>query len=96
MRTLYRASRVRSFSPFGEGDWVLVDDRHVERVGAGKPPAAERVVDLAGTTIMPGFVDAHVHLSGTGMPQEGLDLSEATSREEMLGLVRDHLGESSC
>ena len=35
------------------GEWVLVDDRHVERVGAGEPPGADRVVDLAGTTIAP-------------------------------------------
>jgi predicted amidohydrolase YtcJ len=89
MRTLYRASRVHTFSLFGEGEWVLVDDRHVERVGTGDPPAADRVVELPGTTIIPGFVDAHVHLSGTGMAGEGLDLSGCRSREELLALVRE-------
>ena len=33
----------------------------------GGPPGADRVVDLPGATIMPGFVDAHVHLTATGV-----------------------------
>ncbi|HWC32148.1 MAG TPA: N-acetylglucosamine-6-phosphate deacetylase, partial [Actinomycetota bacterium] len=61
MKTLYRASRVRTLSLLGQGDWVLVDGRHVERVGTGDPPAADEVVDLPETTIVPGFIDAHVH-----------------------------------
>ncbi|MGH2684596.1 MAG: amidohydrolase family protein, partial [Actinomycetota bacterium] len=67
-----------------------MDERHVERVGSGEPPPADRVVDLPDTTILPGFVDAHVHLSGTGMAIAGLDLSGARSREEAMSLVRAH------
>jgi predicted amidohydrolase YtcJ len=76
-----------------EGEWVLIDERHVERVGIGDPPPADRTVDLPGTTILPGFVDAHVHLSGTGMAMSGLDLSSARSREEALERVRTQSGE---
>ena len=74
---------------------MLVDERHVERVGSGDPPPADRTVDLPGTTIFPGFVDAHVHLSGTGMALNGLDLSAATSRDEALARTRDHAAASS-
>jgi predicted amidohydrolase YtcJ len=91
VKTLYRASRVRSLSIHGEGEWVLVDERHVERVGAGDPPGADRVVDLPGVTILPGFVDAHVHLSGTGLAMTGLDLSAASSKEQLLSVARDHV-----
>lgn len=69
---------------------MLVDDRHVERVGSGDLPPADRVVDLPGTTVIPGFVDAHVHLSGTGMSQDGPDISAAGSREQLLALIREH------
>ena len=93
MKTLYRASRVHTLSVHGEGEWVLVDERHVERVGAGDPPGSDRVVDLPGATIMPGFVDAHVHLSGTGTAVDGLDLSGARSRDELLAEVRAYAAE---
>ena len=92
MTTLYRASRVHTLSSIGGGEWVLVDERHVQRVGSGDPPAADRTVELPGTTILPGFIDAHVHLSGTGLALDGLDLSGAGSREELLAAASEHLG----
>jgi len=95
VRTLFRASLVRTFSLLDEGAWVLVDERHVERVGIGDPPAADRVVDLPGATILPGFVDAHVHLSGTGLAMDGLDLSQVRSREEALTRTRTRAEEAS-
>jgi predicted amidohydrolase YtcJ len=95
MRTLYRASRVHTLSPLGGGEWVLVDGRHVERVGAGEPPQADRLVELPGTTILPGFIDAHAHLSGTGLSLQGLDLSAAESRDGALATAREHLAAHS-
>jgi predicted amidohydrolase YtcJ len=92
VKTLYRATRVRTMTFPPEGEWVLVDDRHVERVGVGEPPPADRIVDLPGTTILPGFVDAHVHLSGTGMAMAGPDLSDAGSRQEALERIRAEPG----
>ena len=41
MKTLYRAARVYPFAHRATGEWVLVDGRHVERVGSGEPPAAD-------------------------------------------------------
>ncbi len=73
------------------GEWVLVDERHVERVGIGEPPAADRVVDLPGTTILPGFIDAHVHLTGTGLSGVGIPIERARSAGELLGLVAEEL-----
>ncbi len=89
MRTLYRASLVHTLSHPTQGEWLLVDERHVERVGVGEPPQADRVVDLPGTTIVPGFIDAHVHLTGTGLHEYGAPIAAATSREEFLGMLRD-------
>ena len=70
---------------------MLVDDRHVERVGSGEPPGSDRVVDLPGTTIMPGFIDTHVHLSGTTLSSIGIPIDRARSGEELLGLVAEEL-----
>ncbi len=90
MKTLYRASHVHTLSAIAGGEWVLVDDRHIERVGTGDPPAADRVVDVPGTTILPGFIDAHVHLSGTGLLLGGLDLSSVGSRDELITAATEH------
>src|SRR5438093_8164899 len=89
MRTLYRAARVRTFSHPAEGEWLLVDGRHVQRVGSGEPPGADRIVDLPGTTIIPGFIDAHVHLTGTGLHHAGPDLSTVRSRAELSRMLSE-------
>jgi predicted amidohydrolase YtcJ len=95
VKTLYRASNVRTLAFPPDGGWILVDDRHVERVGAGDPPPADRIVEVPGTTIFPGFVDAHVHLSGTGVLLNGLDLSEARSRQDLLARTRERAAGTS-
>lgn len=91
MRTLYLATRVETLTYPAVGEWLLVDDRHVERVGVGDPPRADRVVDLPGATILPGFVDAHVHLVGTTLSSIGIPLERARSGQELLGLVAEEL-----
>lgn len=87
MRTLYRASRVYTLSYPPSGEWLLVDGRHVERVGAGEPPTADRVVDLPGAAILPGFVDAHVHLTGTGIHHAHPQVGAAATVEELLSVL---------
>src|SRR4029078_13201730 len=65
VKTLYRVSGVRTLSRPAEGEWILVDGRHVERVGIGEPPGADRTVELPGTVVLPGVIDRHVPLTGT-------------------------------
>jgi predicted amidohydrolase YtcJ len=91
MHTLYRARRVYTLTHPSTGEWVLVDGRHVERVGTGDPPRADRVVDLPGATILPGFIDAHVHLTGTTLSSIGIPIERARSAQELLGLVAEEL-----
>ncbi|HSL12177.1 MAG TPA: amidohydrolase family protein [Actinomycetota bacterium] len=88
MRTLYRARRVVPLGAARPGGWVLVDGRHVQRVGSGEPPSADRVVELPGTTILPGFVDTHVHLTSTGLSLANDDVASAGSREALLTIAR--------
>jgi predicted amidohydrolase YtcJ len=88
VRTLYRASLVRTLGGGPDGTWLLVDDRHVQRVGSGDPPVADRTVDLPGATIVPGFIDAHVHLTGTGLSLHEADTAATRSGNELLALAR--------
>jgi predicted amidohydrolase YtcJ len=88
VRTLYRASRVRTFGHPPAGEWILIDGRHVQRVGVGDPPAADRIVELPGATILPGFIDSHVHLTSTGSALANEDVARATSKAELLAIAR--------
>src|ERR1700729_3513654 len=42
---------------------VLVDGERITAVGAAVPhPAGARLIDLGDSTLLPGLIDAHVHL----------------------------------
>jgi predicted amidohydrolase YtcJ len=49
--------------------------------------SADEHVNLAGAVITPGFVDAHVHATSTGLTLAGLDLTRANSLTEALSLI---------
>jgi len=42
---------------------VVVSEGKIQSVGAGNVPAGATVIDLGDATLLPGFIDAHVHLS---------------------------------
>jgi predicted amidohydrolase YtcJ len=51
---------------------------------------AERVLDLGGRLVAPAFVDAHVHLSQTGIAAFSVDLSGTASLAEALDALATH------
>ena len=96
MRTLYRAAAVHPGTDVatgpGEGvaDAVLVDGDRVAWVGraaALDADAAERTVHLPGTQLAPAFVDAHAHVTETGLLLRGADLRDARTVTEILDRV---------
>jgi predicted amidohydrolase YtcJ len=50
-------------------------------------PPAKRVIDLRGKTVVPGFIDAHVHLLAVGRRKREVDLSGVTEYEELIRRV---------
>ncbi|GAA1856215.1 amidohydrolase [Myceligenerans crystallogenes] len=76
---LYRGGSVHSAAdPFAEA--ILVDDGVVAWLGAddtadGLAARADRVIDLDGALVTPGFVDSHVHVLETGLALAAVDLS---------------------
>lgn len=53
-----------------------------------------RVVDLKGATVLPGFADAHQHLSGVGFREMTLNLEDTTSLEDFLAKVKARVDQS--
>jgi len=64
--------------------WVLVEGDRIADVGSDAPSRTPDV-DLAGATVVPGFVDAHTHGGGGASFDSG-------SAEDAAAAVRAHLG----
>ncbi len=52
--------------------WLLARDKKIVLIGTGNPPTldADQTIDAAGLTLLPGFIDVHVH---GGMGHEMMD-----------------------
>ncbi len=50
-----------------------------------------KVLDLDGKTVLPGFIDTHVHLDDFGLTLRTLNLEEATSVEEVRSLLMERV-----
>ncbi|MEM3616628.1 MAG: amidohydrolase [Candidatus Bathyarchaeia archaeon] len=49
-----------------------------------------KVLDARGKTVVPGFVDCHVHMTGFGQHLQTLDLRNVSSIEEMKRKIREY------
>jgi len=48
--------------------WVVIEDQRIKEIGQGKPgvlPAGAEVIDCHGQTLLPGLIDAHVHMGSS-------------------------------
>lgn len=71
---------------------VIDDDGRVrETVASGgeRPSDVDFAVDGEGRVMLPGFIDAHVHVMGIGFAQMTLDLSATRSLEEALAAIAE-------
>ena len=67
---------------------VLVQGERITAVGAGVAvPAGATVIDLTGFTVLPGFIDAHVHLAGRTIGDGDWQHSLLTNSPAQLALI---------
>jgi predicted amidohydrolase YtcJ len=79
-------------SAFSRAEAAAVRDGRVLAVGQDRDildlvGSSTRTVDLAGGTLMPGLNDSHLHLQWYGLSRTGIDLSAATTLEQVRALV---------
>ena len=78
-------------SPILQADTVLIKDGKIELVGNVNPTDlhdCEVVIDAAGATLIPGFIDSHVHIT----------FGDFTPRQNTLGYLKSYLhgGTTTC
>jgi predicted amidohydrolase YtcJ len=77
-------------------DAVVVDNGRILAVGTRHELSLQfghrvtRTLDVAGATVVPGFVDSHLHVAGVGEQALCLDLSGVRSRQEMLERIEQY------
>lgn len=88
---IYSAAAVHTLDPaHPKARSVRVAGGRITHVLDGDPPAelTGRRVSLPGAAILPGLVDAHLHLRGLGATAREVDLRGTTSPEEVAARVR--------
>lgn len=70
-------------SGFKENMTILVNNGEIKQIGKAseiKATAGYAILDIAGKYVMPGLINAHVHLFGSGKPMKALSGGKAQKR----------------
>jgi predicted amidohydrolase YtcJ len=75
-----------------DADALLIRDGLIAAMGPearlrGGMGSGVRIIDLRGGTVLPGFIDTHVHLAETGLLRQGVDVSPAGTVAEVLEIL---------
>jgi predicted amidohydrolase YtcJ len=74
--------------------WIAIDEGVISATGEDEPPQGRQNVTIDGV-VLPGMIDAHVHLTTTGMYRRGLDLRECRSVDQLLQRVGRFVADSN-
>ncbi|HYB77695.1 MAG TPA: amidohydrolase [Thermoplasmata archaeon] len=90
--TLWTNARVFSGSRYAEA--LLIDQGAVVAIGTETEvrraaPTGTNVVSLHGRLVLPGLIDAHLHLGDLARYREGLDVSAVVDLEDLLSKLRN-------
>ncbi|MBN1315154.1 MAG: amidohydrolase [Anaerolineales bacterium] len=75
---------------------VAISGDRIQAVGSDEEMAGligeqTHVLDLGGRTLLPGFIDTHVHFIQTGLGLQGPDLAECKTVDEILQTIAQQL-----
>jgi len=71
----------------GPGEVLVEDDRIVDVADSVERSAGAQVIELSDRTVMPGFIDCHVHLTADGSALQ-TQTSDSSATKVLMGLSR--------
>ncbi len=96
--TVFTGGRILTMDPsVPEAEAVIIQNRRICAVGGkdilSRHPDAP-ICDLRGRTLIPGFIDSHIHLSFACFRQEWTDLTGCQTKEDILKRMGEHAARS--
>lgn len=76
---------------------LLIEDGIIKEVASNEDilkHEADKIIDLEGKTVLPGFNDSHIHLLGLGSSMTSLNLTEAKSIDDIISLGKRFIKEN--
>lgn len=94
MKTYYINGTILTMEEQLYAEAVCVENGRVIAVGTKEEVLAEKteedqVINLQGKALLPGFIDGHSHFVGTANSMTQCDLSECTSFQEIVDLMKE-------
>ena len=90
MKTIWHNGKLYTMEREGETvDALLTENGKILAVGTydDLKSEADNEIDLEGAVLYPGFIDNHMHMIGHGQKLLSLDLSKATSSDDMMEML---------
>lgn len=94
MKLFYNCKVYASFNPLIIADAFIIEEGVVKSL-LNKEEAKQylrkgiEAYDLKGRIVIPGLIDAHVHLDGVGLSSIILDLKNVSSIEELIKIIKE-------
>nr|WP_255812640.1 amidohydrolase family protein [Acidaminobacter sp. JC074] len=63
----------------------------ISDLGKGDRPVSDHIIDLEGKTLMPGFINAHMHPLPAGMEGTTIPLFECDTLEKVTDMIKRHV-----
>src|SRR5690606_32717639 len=73
---------------------LLIEDGIIKLVGSNEEVAnysTDKIIDLEGKTVLPGFNDSHLHISSIGASMNTCKLTQAKSIDDIIQIGREFL-----
>lgn len=96
MKRLYTGGKILTMENGPAADYLLCEDGKILAAGRGEPPpaAADKTIRLNGAVLLPSFIDAHGHFSGSANALLRPSLADTDSAEAVCAKIEAHIQEA--